>query len=92
MRSVQYQLWLKNKNVNHLIVYAEGISPLFMKLEDTVSFKIKKIVYESGNSETHTLTRYFILFQRCWRKRRQILRKAFRAIRARQLGLPYSFE
>lgn len=91
MRSIQYQLYLKNKNNLYQIVYAQGICPLFMKLTDIDSFTIIKIVYELGDSKTHSLTRYFIHFQRVWRKRRQILRRAFRAIRARQLGLPYSF-
>ena len=92
MRGVHYRLWVKPKSLSYQIVYSQGISPLFMKFEEIQSFEIEKTTYASFDSETFSLTRYFILFQRAWRKHRRILRKAFRALRARELGLPYSFD
>jgi hypothetical protein len=91
MRGIQYRVWLKLQNYPYQIVYTQGISPLFMKFEDITNFKIEKIVYSSFDSEVELLTRYFIRFQRAWKLRQIIRRKAFRAIRNRELGLPYSF-
>jgi hypothetical protein len=91
MRGIQYQVWLKLKHYPYQIVYNQGISPLFMKFEDIVNFRIEKIVYSSFDSEVELLTMYFIRFQRAWKLRQIIKRKAFRAIRNRELGLPYSF-
>ena len=88
MRSTQYRLWIKPKSLSYQIVYSQGITPLSMKLDEVTSFDIEKIIFQSFDSEIYTLTRYFILFQRAWRRRRQIIRKAFRALRARELGLP----
>jgi hypothetical protein len=91
MRSIHYRVWLKLESYPYQIVYNQGISPLFMKFEDIIQFKIEKIVYTSVDSEVHVLTKYFIRFQRAWKLRQTIKRKAFRAVRNRELGLPYSF-
>lgn len=91
MRSIHYRVSLKLQMYPYKIVYTQGISPLFMKFEDIKKFTIEKIIYSSVDSEVHTLTRYFIRFQQAWKLRQTIKRKALRALRNRELGLPYSF-
>lgn len=91
MRNVCYRLWIQQKSSSYQIVYTQGISPLFFKFDEIKSFDIEKTIYHAFDSETISLKRHFIRFQRAWRLRRTIVRKAFRALRNRELGLPYSF-
>jgi len=68
-----------------LAIYSQGVSPLFIRFDGITFFQIDKITWNYDGCETIDMTRYFVLFQRFWRRRLALIGAAKRGLRAREL-------
>jgi hypothetical protein len=70
-----------------MYVYAQGVSPFFIRLDILIhtKFRIKKHWLVDYELKKLDITYYFLLFQRLFRKRLR-WRRAFRLLKLRQTG------
>jgi len=67
-------------------VFAQGISPLFYKLEDLQFFKIYKQWFSGGEFQKKDLTWRFLQFQRIYRRRLKLKKLVIKNLRKLQTG------
>ena len=89
MEDIYWQIWV-GRETNSISVYNSEI-PLFrMNFENASFIRLKKIQKIHFVFQEFDYTRYFKIFQWRWREYHRIRKKAFKYLRMRELGLPYS--
>ena len=73
------------KKGSQTAIYSRGISPTFIRFDGITFFQIDKIIWNYDGCEATDMTRYFIIFQRFWRRRLALIRAAKRGLRSREL-------
>lgn len=86
------ELDLDTKPNGHMRVYARGVAPSLFNFERMKSFRIFRYKLEGHEYIRNELSRYFIKFQRQYKKRLLVRKKAFCFLRKRELGLAHPME
>jgi hypothetical protein len=89
MEDTYWQIWVV-RDTNTISVYNSEISLFSMNFENASFIKVKKIQKINFVFQEFDYTRYFKIFQWKWRDYHRIRKKAFKYLRMRELGLPYS--